>query len=41
MYNAGDESRKNEMRRACVTYGGQDRCIESFSRKPGIVRLHV
>jgi hypothetical protein len=29
-YYSGDQVKKNEMGRACSTYGGKERCIQDF-----------
>jgi hypothetical protein len=29
-YSAGDKIEKNEMDRACGTYGGGERCVQGF-----------
>jgi len=29
-YRSGDQTKKNEMDRACGTYGGQERCMHGF-----------
>jgi hypothetical protein len=32
-YYSGDQIKKNEMGRACGTYGRQERCIQGFGGK--------
>jgi hypothetical protein len=33
LYILGDQIKKNEMGRACSTYGGEPRCIQGFGGK--------
>ena len=32
-YYSGDQIKKNEMGRACGTYGGQERCLDDFGEE--------
>ena len=32
-YHSGDQVKKTEMGKTCSTYGGDERCIQGFSRE--------
>jgi hypothetical protein len=32
-YHSGDQVKKTEMGRTCSTYGGEEMCIQGFSRE--------
>jgi hypothetical protein len=33
VYHSSDQVKKTELGRTCGTYGGEERCIQGFSRK--------